>query len=68
METSDPSRGALTGLSLMIVFGLGTVPALFLVSRMAVLGWLQARKHLYRATALLTIGVGIYFLIRGLRW
>jgi uncharacterized protein len=68
METSDPIRGFLTGLSLMLAFGLGTVPALFLVSRMAVLGWIQARKFLCRATAVLTIGVGLYFLIRGLRW
>jgi sulfite exporter TauE/SafE len=68
METSNPVQGFLTGLSLMVAFGLGTVPALFLVSRMAVLRWLRARERFYRATAILTIGVGLYFLIRGLRW
>jgi sulfite exporter TauE/SafE len=68
METRGPVQGFLTGLSLMVVFGLGTVPALFLVSRMAVLGRLQARQQIYRATAILTIGVGLYFLIKGLRW
>jgi sulfite exporter TauE/SafE len=68
MEASDSVQGFLTGLSIMVAFGLGTVPALFLVSRMASLGWLRARQPLYRATAILTIGVGLYFLIRGLRW
>jgi sulfite exporter TauE/SafE len=68
METSHSVQGFFTGLSLMVAFGLGTIPALFLVSRMAALAWLQARQRLYRATAILTIGVGLYFLIRGMRW
>jgi len=68
MEASGPNQGCLTGLSLMAAFGLGTVPPLFLVSRVAGAGWLQARVRLYRATAILTIGVGFYFTIRGLRW
>jgi sulfite exporter TauE/SafE len=63
-----PVHGVLAGLSLMVAFGLGTVPALFLVSRMAVLGWLRAGKRFYRATAILTIGIGLYFLVRGLQW
>jgi sulfite exporter TauE/SafE len=68
MERADPIDGLLSGLSLMVAFGLGTVPALLLVSRMAALGWVKARKRFCRATALLTIGVGLYFLVRGLRW
>lgn len=68
LGTSGPIQGLFTGLSLMVAFGLGTVPALCLVARMAALGWLKNRRRLYLATALLTIGIGIYFLIRGFMW
>jgi sulfite exporter TauE/SafE len=66
--TSGPLQGLFTGLSLMVAFGLGTVPALFLVARIAALGWLKERRRIYLAAALLTIGIGVYFLIRGLMW
>jgi len=62
METPGIFRGAITGMLLMLAFGLGTVPALFLVAKLADLGWLRFRDRIYKAGALLMIATGVYFL------
>jgi uncharacterized protein len=62
MQAPDIYRGLLIGAALMFAFGLGTVPALFLVGKLAHRGWLKFRKGLYRAGAVLMIGLGVYFI------
>ncbi len=62
MEATDACQGAAAGAAMMTAFGLGTVPALFLVAKLADLGWLRFRDKIYKAGALLMIGVGLYFL------
>ena len=58
MEAGSPTAGALTGMALMSAFGIGTIPALLLVSRLAGIGWLKSRQLIYRIGALLRIRVG----------
>ena len=68
METGSPSVGASTGMALMAAFGVGTVPALLVVSRLAGMGWLKSRRLVYRVGAVLMIIVGIYFIARALAY
>ena len=56
------------GMGLMICFGIGTVPALFLVAKLADLGWLKSRELIYKISAVLMIIVGVYFVIKGIRY
>jgi sulfite exporter TauE/SafE len=60
--------GFLSGAGLMIAFGLGTVPALILVAKLAGLGWLTSRRLIYRIGSVLMILVGVYYVIRGIRY
>jgi len=61
METANPWQGAAIGALMMAAFGLGTFPALFLVAKLANLGWLKFRDKIYKVGAGLMIGVGLYF-------
>jgi len=68
MEAESPVNGALSGAGLMISFGVGTIPALLLVAKLAGMGWLKNRSVIYKAGAVLMILVGIYFIVRGVRY
>ena len=63
MDVGSPVAGALIGMALMSAFGVGTVPALLLISRLAGIGWLKSRQWIYRRGAVLMILVGIYFIV-----
>jgi sulfite exporter TauE/SafE len=52
----------------MIAFGAGTVPALLLVARLAGIGWLKSRSVIYKIGATLMVVVGVYFVIKGIRY
>jgi len=64
MESGEPLQGMFTGLWLMMAFGLGTVPALFLLGRIASLGWLAKREVIYRLSSMLMIALGVYFIVK----
>lgn len=68
MEAGKALEGFLVGMGLMLAFGLGTVPALLLLSRVSDLRLLRRRAAIYRIGSLLMIGAGIYFVIRGIRY
>lgn len=68
MPMDDPVSAVLTGFGLMLVFGLGTVPALFLVGKLTDLGWLKYRSGIYKFGALLMVCIGLYFTYSGLRY
>ena len=68
MEKGSPGAGALTGMGLMAAFGVGTIPALFVVARLAGAGWLKSRQVIYRIAAGLMIIVGVYFIINALQY
>jgi sulfite exporter TauE/SafE len=68
METNSPWEGFFMGVGLMFFFGLGTVPALFLVAKLADLSWLKARDIIYKIGSIFMVLTGIYFVIRGIRF
>jgi sulfite exporter TauE/SafE len=47
---------------------LGTVPALFLVAKLADMGWIKSRNIIYKVGAVLMILVGIFFIIKAIRF
>ena len=66
MKAPGPFEAVITGMGVMICFGLGTVPALFLVAKLADMGWLKKREMIYRIGAVLMVAVGIYFVVKGI--
>ena len=68
MEAESTLEGIIKGTSLMLAFGLGTVPALLLVARLSGLKWLKSRAAVYKFSAVLMVGVGVYFVIKGIRY
>ncbi len=66
MEAETTLGGVLSGAGLMLSFGLGTIPALFLVSRLTDLRWLRHRDRVYQIGAVLMMVVGGYFIWKGL--
>ena len=68
METNSPWEGFFMGVGLMFFFGLGTVPALFLVAKLADLSWLKARDIIYKIGSIFMVLTGIYFVIRGIHF
>ena len=68
MEIQPPFKAFLTGMGLMVSFGLGTIPALLLVASLAKMNWLRSRKVIYKIGSVLMIAVGIYFVIKGIQY
>lgn len=68
MEAPVIYHGILTGMALMFAFGIGTVPALFLVAKLVDMGWLKSRDIIFRIGGVLMIGVGIYFILSAIRY
>lgn len=68
MEAPNPYEGISVGVMLMIAFGLGTVPALLIVAKLAGMGWLKSRARIYQIGAFLMMAVGIYFIVQGIRY
>jgi len=68
MKAAGTLEAIIKGMGVMICFGLGTVPALFLVAKLADMGWLKKRELIYRIGAVLMMAVGSYFIIKGIRY
>lgn len=68
MKATGPLEAIITGMGVMMCFGLGTLPALFLVAKLADMGWLKKREIIYRIGAALMVAVGFYFIIKGIRY
>ena len=68
MGAQTTLQGFLSGSVLMLAFGIGTVPALLLVGKLAGLGWIKSRNLIYKISSILMILVGIYFVIQGIRY
>lgn len=60
--------GFLSGAGLMLVFGLGTVPALILVAKLASFRWLTSRRRIYQFGSVLMILVGAFYIVKGFRY
>jgi len=68
MESNSIYHGMLAGMGLMVAFGMGTAPALFLVARLAGMGWLKSRALIYKAGAVLMIVAGLIFMVKAIRF
>jgi sulfite exporter TauE/SafE len=68
MDADSVYHGVSAGMGLMGAFGMGTVPALFLVAKLADMGWLKSRAIIYKVGAVLMILVGIFFIIKAVRY
>ncbi len=66
MNAPTTSAGVIKGMGIMFSFGLGTVLTLFLIARLADMGWLKKRQLIYRIGTVLMIIVGVYFIYQGL--
>ena len=66
MNASTTLEGIIKGMVLMLCFGIGTVPTLFLIAKLVDMGWLKNRQIIYRIGTVLMIIVGIYFIYQGL--
>jgi len=68
MKAAGPLNAIISGMGVMLCFGLGTVPALFLVAKLADMGWLRKRAVVYQIGAALMVAVGLYFMIKGIQY
>jgi hypothetical protein len=68
MNAQSPLQGFLSGAVLMLAFGIGTFPSLFLVGRLTGVGWIRSRLLIYKISSVLMVLVGIYFIIQGIRY
>ena len=68
MDADSVYHGVSAGMGLMGAFGMGTVPALFLVAKLADMGWLKSRAIIYKVGAVLMIIVGVLFVVKGIRY
>jgi len=68
MEGNSIYQGMLNGMGLMAAFGMGTVPALFLVAKLTDMGWLKSRAIIYKAGAILMIVAGLIFIVRAVHF
>src|SRR5512134_3641861 len=66
MDAGSPAAGFLRGFLAMGLFGVGTIPSLFLVGK--AVGFLGARmrKRLYRASAAMVVLAGVLYMARAL--
>ena len=67
MEAPDHFTGMATGGLLMLLFGIGTTPALLLVGKAADLLGETTRRRFYRLARLIMIATGIWFVIGAVR-
>ena len=68
MEAHSVYYGMLAGMGLVGAFGMGTVPALFLVAKLAGMGWFKSRAIFYKAGAVLMIVAGLIFIVKAVRF
>lgn len=68
MEVRSTLEGSLIGVGLMLSFGLGTVPSLLLIAKLADLGWLKRRDVIYKVSSILMVILGTYFVIKAITY
>ncbi len=68
MNTAGTLEGIVKGMAVMMSFGIGTIPALFVVAKLVDMGWLKKRQIIYRIGTILMIIVGLYFIVQGIRY
>jgi sulfite exporter TauE/SafE len=64
MEAQSHIIGGLKGMLMMLLFGLGTLPALVMFGKLVNLISIKMRARLYKLAALVMIAMGVLFLVR----
>jgi hypothetical protein len=67
MEAPDHFAGMVRGSSLMLLFGIGTTPALLLVGKAAGILSEKSRRRFFRLASLIMIGTGVWFIAGAFR-
>ncbi|NTW88448.1 MAG: sulfite exporter TauE/SafE family protein [Desulfobulbaceae bacterium] len=65
MESENPFAGMLQGALMMLLFGIGTAPALILVGKVVNTISNKTRKWFYRLASLIMIATGVWFVVSG---
>ena len=65
MEAHHPFAGMLQGAMMMMLFGIGTAPALILVGKVVNTISNRTRKWFYRMASLIMIATGVWFVLKG---
>ena len=68
MGAQTALQGFLSGMGLMLAFGIGTIPALLVVGKLAGLGWIRSSRMIYKISSVLMVVIGIYFIIQGIQY
>jgi sulfite exporter TauE/SafE len=68
MASPNSLEAFFSGVFLMLAFGIGTVPSLLLVGKLAGLRWIHSREVIYKIGSILMILVGIYFIFKGIKY
>ena len=66
MEAHHPFAGMLQGALMMMLFGIGTAPALILVGKVVNTISNKTRKWFYRLASMIMISTGVWFVVSGL--
>lgn len=64
MESQNQIVGGLKGMLMMLLFGLGTLPALVMFGKLVNVIGVKMRARLYKLAALVMIAMGVLFLVR----
>jgi sulfite exporter TauE/SafE len=65
MDAENPFAGMLQGALMMMLFGIGTAPALILVGKVVNTISNRTRKHFYQVASLIMIATGVWFVVSG---
>ncbi len=65
MEAENPFAGMMQGALMMMLFGIGTAPALILVGKVVNTISNKTRKWFYRVASLIMIATGVWFVVSG---
>jgi sulfite exporter TauE/SafE len=68
MEATNIFEGIFSGIGLMVAFGLGTVPALLLITKIADWGIAKYQQAIYKIGSVLMIALGIYFVVNAINY
>ena len=66
MEVEQAVSAFIQGAILMIVFGIGTMPSLLIIGKLAGTGWIQKKDWICKIAAFIMISLGIYYVMRGI--
>jgi uncharacterized protein len=68
MNAQTTLEAWVSGMGLMLAFGIGTVAPLLLVGKLAGFGLMKPRPLIYKISSVLMVLVGIYFVSQGIRY